>query len=241
MFESWRDDEGATGAPASDHARRASSDLDTTSVRADHEPHGSSSILDLALASLLTRALELREESWSHGIARPASGGDDPAASGGTPHEGTGSDPAHDRAGIDAAVLGKADALSRAALADLGDDALIDAVVGWQHVASWAAAAQARVVGELLARGGASAVALEAVTHELTAALVTSRHTAAKLAGRAAALSVTPEVADALADGRIDTARADALLSSETVPPLSVSRSQPTSSARPSGQDPRPG
>ncbi|GAA4849223.1 hypothetical protein GCM10023221_30670 [Luteimicrobium xylanilyticum] len=254
MFDSQSVAGGAEAAGAPDRARGDASDLDATSARAGNESQGASSVLDLALASLLTRALELREASWQHGAARPADG-DRPA---GAECQAAGSDaaeqgpPAPDLAssaagleraeleraglapagigpagidlsginpaGVDAVVLGKAAALSRAELADLDDDALIEAAVAWQHVASWAVAAQARVVAELLARGGASSAALEAVTHELTAALVTSRHAASRLAGRAAALSAAPEVADALSDGRIDTARADALLTSESVP-----------------------
>jgi hypothetical protein len=201
---------------------------DVAPVRAGVVPSGNvvdgaeetctSSLLDLALASLLTRALEVREECWSHDATQHEPFGPGPAI------DPAAIDPAKTEPagagvwGVDAVVLGKAAALCRTSLADVGEDALIDAVVGWQHVASWAAAAQARVVGELLARGGGSSAALEAVTHELTAALVTSRHTAGRVAGRAAGLSASPEVADALADGRIDTARADALLVSETVP-----------------------
>jgi len=56
------------------------------------------------------------------------------------------------------------------------------------------------------------------VVHALTAALVVSRHAASSLVGRAVGLAASPQVADALADGRIDTARADVLTSYEVVP-----------------------
>ncbi|MGC5168780.1 DUF222 domain-containing protein [Luteimicrobium sp. DT211] len=103
-------------------------------------------------------------------------------------------------------------------LSGASDDVLVDAVVAWQHVVSWAVAAQARVVDELVARSGGSSRAVEGVTHELTAALVSSRHTAGVLVGRAVGLGEVPAVADALADGRIDVPRADALLTGGTVP-----------------------
>ena len=115
-------------------------------------------------------------------------------------------------------ALSVARQLASADLSSMTDDELLDAVVGWQRVASWADAAQAQAVGELLARGGASSQAAEAVTHELTAALTTSRYTAGKLVGRAVGLSASPRVAEALTQGRIDTARADVLLSGTTVP-----------------------
>jgi hypothetical protein len=144
----------------------------------------------------------------------------------GTPADGTGADETGAMASVVITGTGRTAeaALARARscacldLAAASDDALVDAVVAWQQVASWAAAEQARAVGELLARGGASSQAADAVVHELTAALVTSRRTASALVGRATGLARAPQVADALADGRIDTARADVLVGYDAVP-----------------------
>ncbi|GMA22317.1 hypothetical protein GCM10025864_00760 [Luteimicrobium album] len=120
--------------------------------------------------------------------------------------------------GLATGAPARAEAWAALDLAGAPDDVLVDAIVGWQQVVSWAAAEQARVVGELLARGGSSSRAADAVVHELTAALVTSRRTATALVGRAAGLGRAPEVADALAGGWIDTARADVLVSYDAVP-----------------------
>ncbi|QFU97701.1 uncharacterized protein KDY119_01200 [Luteimicrobium xylanilyticum] len=170
------------------------------------------SFVELALASVMLKALEVTNAVHHHHpdatdarVTRSAQqGGLSSRASGGS--------------SADEAVLDVVRRLVGADVSSMSDDALVDAVVAWQQVASWAAAEQARVVGELLARGGSSSQAADAVVHELTAALVTSRRTATALVGRATGLGRAPEVADALAEGRIDAARADVLVCYDAVP-----------------------
>ncbi|MFC8731587.1 DUF222 domain-containing protein [Luteimicrobium sp. NPDC057192] len=167
------------------------------------------SVLEVAFAHLIARLV---------GLASPSEPADDRADA----PEGAADGELADRIDpLPAPPLDVPDLAARLARlepSEVGDDALVDAVVAWQRVASWAAAQQAVVIDELLARGGSSSRAAEAVVHEFTAALVTSRHAAAALVGRAAGLAASPQVADALADGRIDTARADVLVSYEAVP-----------------------
>jgi hypothetical protein len=166
------------------------------------------SVLEVAFAHLVARLLDVTSSSEAVG--------DEPAADVAADTATAGSESRDLNHVVDVPQV--AAGLARLDLSGASDDALVDAVVVWQQVASWAAAQQAAVVDELLARGGSSSRAAEAVVHELTAALVTSRHAAAALVGRAVGLAASPQVADALADGRIDTARADVLVSYEAVP-----------------------
>jgi hypothetical protein len=193
-------------------------DLDTWPRHASTHGHGSTNdaVHSPAEAAGLTRADSATAADAVAAADRPAATDSRTAAEGPTATDGPAA--TEGSAGGDALVLGKAAALVGSDLAHASDDDLVDAVVAWQHVASWAAAAQARLVGELLARGGSSSRAADAVVHELSAALVTSRRTAAALVGRATGLGAVPQVADALADGRIDCARADVLTSYENVP-----------------------
>jgi len=170
---------------------------------------GGASVLEVAFAHLVARLVDL---------ATPSEPADDRADVRGCVTDGASAIEIDTLPAPPQDVGGFAAQLAQLDRSEASDDALVDAVVAWQQVASWAAAQQAAVVDELLARGGSSSQAAEAVVHELTAALVTSRHAAAALVGRAVGLAASPQVAEALADGRIDTARADVLVSYEAVP-----------------------
>ncbi|MGC5167387.1 DUF222 domain-containing protein [Luteimicrobium sp. DT211] len=200
------------------------------------------SLLEVGFASLVAGVLDVGRADWGRHGSCPVDSGEDDAGQADRevdagPVKGGGGDAGQaDRevdagpgdgvkgadgaglGGLDAVVLAKAAGLVGADLSGASDDVLVDAVVAWQHVVSWAVAAQARVVDELVARSGGSSRAVEGVTHELSAALVSSRHAAGALVGRAVGLGQVPAVADALTDGRIDVARADALLAGGTVP-----------------------
>jgi len=250
MFEPLDGEREAATGPVAASPRAAA--VERAQGPGPSEPvSGVASLVELALASVLLKALEVGP-GVRHGVpdvavpepascsepATPRSGPASPrstltslcseatATSSGpasphndaaTPHGGR-AETGSGRGPVGGVVLDVARRLAGADLSQVADDALVDAVVGWQQVASWAAAEQARVVGELLARGGSSSRAADAVVHELTAALVTSRRTATALVGRATGLGRAPEVADALAGGWIDTARADVLVSYDAVP-----------------------
>jgi len=85
--------------------------------------------------------------------------------------------------------------------------ALVEAVVGWQRVVSSAVAAQAAVIRELAARDRDGRY----VPDDLALALVGTRAAAARLVGRAEDLGRLPVLADALASGRLDVAKVDAI------------------------------
>ena len=180
-------------------------------------------MLELAFAHLVAGLLDLaaRRDATADYPSPPSPGAQQPgtdADDGEGPRARRDAHHGGSAAPVDARPSARAARLASLDLAGSSDDVLVDAVRAWQQVASWAAAQQAAVVGELLARGGASSAAAEAVVHELTAALVTSRRAATALVGRAVGLAASPRVAEALADGRIDVARADVLVTSESVP-----------------------
>ncbi|WP_127125968.1 HNH endonuclease signature motif containing protein [Georgenia sp. SYP-B2076] len=111
-------------------------------------------------------------------------------------------------------------ALDELAVADLDDATLVEAIAGWERVASWALASQARVVRELWDRRGSSTAAVQAVTAEVSARLGTTHSAAEVKVNLAAGLDLYPEVADALAAGRIDARKATVLIARE--PGLSI-------------------
>jgi len=100
--------------------------------------------------------------------------------------------------------------------ADLTDDALVEVVAAAERLRSWALALQARAVRELTDRAGGSSVAVDGVSAGVGARLCLTRPVADGLVGLAAGLDALPELADALADGRVDQRRANVLLDGAT-------------------------
>ncbi|GMA22938.1 hypothetical protein GCM10025864_06970 [Luteimicrobium album] len=105
-----------------------------------------------------------------------------------------------------------ANLLARLELADLTDDALVEVVAAAERLRSWTLAVQARAAVELSARAGGSSTALEGASLQIAARLCLTRPAADTLLGLGAGLDDLPVVADALATGRLDQRRANAIL-----------------------------
>lgn len=103
--------------------------------------------------------------------------------------------------------------LARLDVADLTDEALVEAVAAWERVASWAAASQAAVVAEMARRaaGGGGPGSVEFLGDEVAVALAVSRRTGEALVDRAVFLDAAPEVRDALSCGALTVRKADAI------------------------------
>jgi len=97
---------------------------------------------------------------------------------------------------------------------ELGESELIGVVCGWQRLTSWAQAGLAACLNELVARRKDQSVALKRpalaahVDDEVAAALALTGQSASRLLGVSAGLGRVPEVAAALAAGRIDWVKA---------------------------------
>ncbi|MCK6210010.1 HNH endonuclease [Georgenia sp. EYE_87] len=103
---------------------------------------------------------------------------------------------------------------------ELGAATLVETIAGYERIASWAIARQAEHVRELTDRQGASSKAAEQAAAEIGARLGSTPAVGSAKVNLAAALDTYPEVADALATGRIDTRKANILATTE--PGLSV-------------------
>ena len=111
--------------------------------------------------------------------------------------------------------------------AELTDDVLVEAIVGFDRLASWAAARQARLLVELAARRPADAaphtarnacVGSEFAPDEIGVALTLSRGTAAaRLAMASTLLTVLPATHALWESGRIDTPKVRAILDATAV------------------------
>ncbi|ROS75319.1 HNH endonuclease signature motif containing protein [Cellulomonas sp. PhB143] len=98
------------------------------------------------------------------------------------------------------------------------DEEVVDRIVAWQRLLSWATAAQAADVDELLGRRRGSRGA-EFAVDEVAAALTTTRAVAARSVDLAVGLRVHPSVGAALSAGRICERRARVLIeAAPTVP-----------------------
>ncbi len=97
---------------------------------------------------------------------------------------------------------------------ELGESGLIGVVCGWQRLASWAQAGLAGCLNELVARRKDQSVALKRpslaahVDDEVAAALALTGQSAGRLLSVSVGLGRLPEVAAALAAGRIDWVKA---------------------------------
>jgi hypothetical protein len=97
---------------------------------------------------------------------------------------------------------------------ELGESELIGVVCGWQRLTSWAQAGLAGCLNELVARRKDQSVALRRpslaahVDDEVAAALALTGQSASRLLGVSAGVGRLPEVAAALATGRIDWVKA---------------------------------
>ena len=95
---------------------------------------------------------------------------------------------------------------------EVGDAASVELLaraVGWEQVVAMAQGQQARVLGELCARGG---VGPDRVADELQAALSCTAFQAQRMVTRAGDLAAHPMLADALGVGALDLRRVDAIL-----------------------------
>ena len=102
----------------------------------------------------------------------------------------------------------------------LGEASLVETVAGFERVASWAIAMQAACVRELTDRQGLTSKAADRAAAEIAARLGSTNAVGSAKVNLAAALDSYPEVADALATGRIDIRKANVLTARE--PGLSV-------------------
>ncbi len=111
--------------------------------------------------------------------------------------------------------------LESAHVSEVDEATLVEMIAAWERMASWALERQARAVMELADRRGTSSAAGASTAAEVAARLgITPAAGEVKL-GFAAAMSLYPEVADALGAGRIDRRKAEVL--STTEPGLTVS------------------
>lgn len=101
--------------------------------------------------------------------------------------------------------------------ADLDDHALLDVAAAAERQASWAAAVQARAVGEMLARES-TRKGVEDVGDALAAELATTRAGAARRVALGSGLAEQPELADALAAGVVDRDKAHTLATTGHMP-----------------------
>jgi hypothetical protein len=105
-----------------------------------------------------------------------------------------------------------AQVLAGVSVADVTDDALVEVVAAAERLRSWALAVQARAAGELVDRAGGSSAAVDGAAAAVGARLCLTRRAAEGLLGLATGLAELPEVADALAGGRIDDRRTRVLI-----------------------------
>ncbi len=94
--------------------------------------------------------------------------------------------------------------------ADVDDAALVEMVAGWERISSWAAAAQASVLAEMGRRRQWSPDE-EFLPSEVAARLAITGRAAGNKVDLAIRLEHSPAVADALATGALDVAKATAL------------------------------
>lgn len=105
--------------------------------------------------------------------------------------------------------------LERLAAGEVDDQTLVEAIAAHERQMAWSAAAQARLVAELVARRPSNSrgpTPLHMATFELQARLATTRYGAEAKVGLALELESFPTVADALAAGQIDVSKAKVLL-----------------------------
>ncbi|WP_311836329.1 DUF222 domain-containing protein [Cellulomonas fimi] len=107
--------------------------------------------------------------------------------------------------------------------ADLHDAALVEAIAGWERIASWAAAQQARLIVELGRRREIGRLG-EYVADEVALRLSTTRAVAERKVGLATCLDAMPEVHDALRSGEIDVRKAVALVDATEHLPIEEAR-----------------
>jgi hypothetical protein len=113
-----------------------------------------------------------------------------------------------------AAVFAAAGGNTGPRLAGLGESELIGVACAWQRLTAWTQAGQAAALATLVARRNAQSVARREpglaahVSEEAAAALTLSGQAATRLLEISVAVSALPSVRTALADGRIDWAKA---------------------------------
>lgn len=93
----------------------------------------------------------------------------------------------------------------------LADEELGDVVAGWERVASWVRAAQARAAAELVARTD-DVLSRDSAAGEIAACLHVTTGEAWQIAMRGEGCGVYPALSDALAAGRIDAKKVDTFL-----------------------------
>ncbi len=99
--------------------------------------------------------------------------------------------------------------------AGVGEQELVEAIAGFERLASWAMSAQARFVAELTDRRGSGSNALTEAGAEIGARLGTTTKAGEAKVHFASGLCLFPRVADALTTGTIDTKKAGILSSRE--------------------------
>ncbi len=99
--------------------------------------------------------------------------------------------------------------------AGVGEQELIEAIAGFERLASWAMSTQARFVAELTDRRGSGSNALTEAGAEIGARLGTTTKAGEAKVHFASGLCLFPKVADALTTGTIDTKKAGILSSRE--------------------------
>ncbi|MDT0165160.1 DUF222 domain-containing protein [Actinotalea sp. AC32] len=102
--------------------------------------------------------------------------------------------------------------LARLDLTELDDVELACTVAAWDRVVAWAAAQQARVVAELAHREPPRLAPDSYVADTIACELAVTRRSAQQLVDRAWGLACAPTLADALHEGLLSPAKADALL-----------------------------
>ena len=106
--------------------------------------------------------------------------------------------------------------LAQLSPADVDDATLIEAIAGYERMAAWAAANQARLITELIARRTPAPKPgpkpEDLAGFEIQARLGITRYGAEAKVGFAVSLDDFPQIADALVHGRIDTPKSKILL-----------------------------
>ncbi|MBE1875301.1 HNH endonuclease signature motif containing protein [Myceligenerans pegani] len=117
----------------------------------------------------------------------------------------------------DADRIGVDDASGRASesLESLADDELRSVIAGWERVASWVRAAQARVAAELMARTDGP-LGRDSAAGEIAAELHVTTPEGWQIAMRGEGTAMYPRLGESLAAGRIDTRKADTFLRAGT-------------------------
>ncbi|GAA1631708.1 HNH endonuclease signature motif containing protein [Georgenia ruanii] len=99
---------------------------------------------------------------------------------------------------------------------DRADDAtVVEAVAGWERMASWALSQQARAVMELANRRGSSTAGATSTAAEIAARLGLTQYAGEAKLNFAFGLDNFPEIADALTAGRLDRRKAEILMARE--------------------------